>query len=192
MQQYLFRGKRKDNGEWAFGSLVSTSIDEAFILLGVTGHIKRDDYECYMVEVKPETVGMYIDRIDKNGKNIYDGDIVQFISTESYEYDVDYDYEKLGDTPVRSVMRWNEEACGFRTTAQSRFKVTSDMLEVVGNCFDNPELVNPAVKDSVINTMKDPNLAAANQTTEQAEQNAQESASQDQAMEANAEEATEG
>jgi hypothetical protein len=76
MQQYLFRGKRKDNGEWATGCLVSTSSDEAFILIGVTGHIKRDDYEVYMVEVVSETVGQYVNRDDVKGLKIFEGDII--------------------------------------------------------------------------------------------------------------------
>jgi hypothetical protein len=37
MRDYLFRGKRKDNGQWVEGSLVSVTPDEAFILVGITG-----------------------------------------------------------------------------------------------------------------------------------------------------------
>ena len=76
MQQIKFRGKRIDNNEWVYGCYVSTTPDESFILLGVTAHIKRDDYEVYMIPVKPETVGQYIGSTDRYEKEIYVGDTI--------------------------------------------------------------------------------------------------------------------
>lgn len=78
---------------------------------------------------------------DKNRNDIYEGDIVQFRSTDSYEYDKAFDYENLGDTPIKAVMAWNEEACGFRAAIQSRFKIVKEMLEIVGNIHEHPHLL---------------------------------------------------
>lgn len=78
---------------------------------------------------------------DKYGKEIYEGDIVQFKSTDSYEYMAVYDYENLCDSPINTVVEWNESACGFRLKFQSRFKILKNMLELVGNIYETPNLI---------------------------------------------------
>lgn len=136
--EYKFRGKRKDNGGWAYGCYVSTNPDEAFILLGVTGHIKRDDYECYMVEVYPATVSMWTGCYDVKGNMIFPGDIFGNI------------------IQLRCVVRKNKDGeyrlyfVDKRITSISIFDDKVNKSQVQGNIHDNPELLTPADKTAKI------------------------------------------
>jgi uncharacterized phage protein (TIGR01671 family) len=148
MQQYLFRGKRKDNGKWETGCLVSTSPDEAFILIGVTGHIKRDDYECYMVEVRPETVGMYLFTNDANDRKVFDGDILSGrFSTGHSGKSIRH---KMMNYAVKLHKRFPEHLIEMPTGyGDYRFCPHIEDCSVIGNIHDNPELINPAAKEQL-------------------------------------------
>lgn len=137
--RYLFRAKRIDNGEWAEGMPFEIE-GKTMMLIRDDENLLRTHYldenmwnaEIYCVEVDPSTICRCIGSRDKNSKLIWENDIVKYRVYQRTErlYKVIYDYEEgswsLGcnSEPLYSIGGANSEKC-----------------EVVGNAFDNPELL---------------------------------------------------
>lgn len=131
MREIVFRGKRIDNGEWVEGYYVR--------LYGSNGRVSRriytscaevdcGDYYPDFFEVQPSTVGQYTGLKDKNGKRIFEGDIVDIL-TENEEIGV-VEYEDGG---------FLVSADGFCVDFHANINGTD--LDVIGNIHDNPELL---------------------------------------------------
>jgi len=135
MREILFRGKRVDNGTWAYGDLLHCD-DEMEIdseSLGENGG--------YII---PETVGQYTESTDKNGTMIFEGDIVR---TKKYGRIIelkDHTYTNVSDYDTFVVCY---SPCMFRLLREKPdrgFNLVNDgyaQLEVIGNIHDNPELL---------------------------------------------------
>lgn len=144
-REILFRGKRIDNGEWAEGGAVVDS-DSAHIVYQINEHIKRDDYECYAVEVYPVTVSQFTGLIDKNGKKIFEGDILSF--SESYAphfAKVIFATDEIGSCGCcYSAFQGSGFVGEILPGSDYSYSCFSEDLresEIIGNVFDNPELV---------------------------------------------------
>ena len=143
MREILFRGKRCDNGEWVQGFYVradhhwhKNGIHKDWIALGASANggwfALHNKYA-----VKSETVGQFTGFTDKNGKKIFDGDIIEWFLPEVSEY------------PSVAYIEYDEESFAWRVCWK---KYDPDWLEglnkeyisVIGNIHDNPELLeNP-------------------------------------------------
>ena len=140
MRTIKFRGKDVMTGEWVYGYFV---ILHSAITDGhgtVIGHkeepsIFNDEpgqrsVGCYWHTINPETVGQFTGLYDKNGKHIYDGDII-----------------KAGDEKTLIEVRFVRGVFAFLWNGDldDEFPCNSptwEWAEVIGNIHDNPELVN--------------------------------------------------
>lgn len=144
-RENLFRGKRLDNGEWVYGSLVQMLVDgriATFICpaeevgrgnkdvppMGILYTLNKDIFL-----VDPATVGQFTGAIDKNGNKIFEGDIFCPILNRPY------------------FIFWDKEKAGFALTNNQGYCLnyypnnTSEDT-IIGNIHDNPELLKGGEK----------------------------------------------
>ena len=121
MRTIKFRGKRVDTNEWVYGSL----IEDKYIVGNVIDW--NEDYfnTEYWWKVIPETVGQFTGLYDKNGKEIYEGDLVVYYASGFARIEF-----------VAGGFHIIQEEYGFDFMGQMLATI-----EVIGNIFDNKELL---------------------------------------------------
>lgn len=123
MREILFKAKRISDGKWIEGSLIVYSDQTTGIVYDI-GDIEGMRKEV----VRPETVCQYTGLTDRNGKKIFEGDIIHWTNWngEQKEASVCYDQE------------WNR-FCVWLNGAESmgvNMHLSTSGIEIVGNKFD--------------------------------------------------------
>jgi uncharacterized phage protein (TIGR01671 family) len=149
MREILFRGKRKDNGEWVFG-MPWIFKEKSCICPWKTGMCKYDT-GFFPVEVVPETVGQFTGLTDKNGKKIFEGDIVRLCKyafewedKSSWEFKIgviDFEDGCFVINDIYSSDGYNELSCVYNEIHFSNGYDENAIFEVIGNIYDNPEFL---------------------------------------------------
>lgn len=138
MREILFRGKTQYKSRWVEGFYylkkgkyaecndilfehhkITTGIEESYGSYGE--HSEDIEYDVF-----PETVGQYTGLTDKNGKKIFEGDIVEFQE--------EYGCIEYHDKEAKFVVKYDAGICDFD-------HIPVNEVEVIGNIHDNPELL---------------------------------------------------
>ena len=125
--RYKFRGKETDTGKWVYGYYFKDFNGKSYII-NTLQEIQNADTSNVWIEVLGETVGQYTGLKDKNGKEIFEGDIV-YIIPEDETGVIEWDNER-----VRYIVIYDNIITDFDNWYGKD-------LEVIGNIYDNPELL---------------------------------------------------
>ena len=129
--RYKFRGQKIDTKEWIYGSFIQMNSNEhqCFIFPENTPLcIELTDF--YTIPVLKETVGQYAGQHDRNGKEIYEGDLV-IVEQEDESELIEI---KWYDDASRFVLAASTYTCDFDN-------YSGEDCEVIGNIYENPELL---------------------------------------------------
>lgn len=131
MREILFRGKRKDNGEWIEGSLLLNKIPNS---KGNKEYIATSETDrVVLITVDPSTVGQYTGIKDKNGKKIFEEDIVK-VRIERADFITCVTWGKNSRGWKLKCDRTNIDSFG---TIKYYSLPSPDRIEVLGNIHDN-------------------------------------------------------
>lgn len=146
MREILFRGKEKNSGEWIYGDLRHISDGHGGYILCIVDNTNGRNNDVTGVEVVPETVGQYTGLTDKNGVKIFEGDIVKGTAYSATMIGVIVWIDEISSFGVRYVNAPNPTAWVNSSILRCAAigKTDEFAAEVIGNIYDNPELLNAA------------------------------------------------
>jgi uncharacterized phage protein (TIGR01671 family) len=139
-----YRGKRIDNGEWIYGALIVFR-GEYYIANPIC--VRTEDGERWLTiptsktKVDPSTVGQFTGLKDKNGKEIYEGDIVEL--TNTYKGMNTKSIVEIAFIDFTFAGKWRDEysPSGYMYNPLGSYNFPIVTIEVIGNIYENPELL---------------------------------------------------
>lgn len=150
MREILFRGKTTRNGEWVYGSLINVDTPSgSFCCILEQDYGDRYEYpyldaelgviDGQAIPVVPETVGQYIGYKDKNGKKVFEGDILEFVWPSGKLERRVISYHGAGYTYCDCHFYRDEVYDDY--IEDGEYGMIVEWREIIGNIYDNPELM---------------------------------------------------
>ena len=152
MREILFRGKRLQGGNWVEGYFFKSDINKEERESGKATLIFTPDCDTFIMVpechnsfmVVSATVGQYTGLNDKNGKRIFEGDILRIAKISD---GLGSCYHPPLDYPVNVVVKWDLCAWMWETLCEDKRYISFPNAwchyecEIIGNIHDNPELL---------------------------------------------------
>lgn len=135
--RYLSKAKRVDNGKWVEGYLIVDEKDYSKYFIGFVLGTNEDGtpHDLDVVQVDPSTICQCTGLKDKNGKLIFENDICdrkeeypEIVKYNNGDWTLDYSYSKGKES-------------GYCYCNLGFYALERKCVEVIGNKFDNPELL---------------------------------------------------
>jgi len=137
MREILFRGKRIDNGKWVYGYYAPCCLGRFPCSPCI---VPDPDGIWEPIEVDPFTIGQYTGLTDKNGKEIFEGDILK-VHDEIPLFDGYKSEEICYNGKVMYLDNRGMYVCEGNGDGNALFALNLDECQVIGNIHDNPELL---------------------------------------------------
>lgn len=150
-REFEFRGKLSHSGEWVYGSLLK--IDSKYHIVTESDMYEDGHHICQESDtptwVDPDTVGEFTGIMDKHGKKIFEGDILLWTRKS-----VHIEGSPIQDFSDKCIIYYDNDKCGFKFRCKldcgscvgsldfSDERAKESYIEVIGNIYDNPELLN--------------------------------------------------
>ena len=139
MIRIKFRGKREDNGEWVYGAFYPIKDEPVYFIINNCQSIDFDDNSTFFngYKVHKKSVGQFTGLHDKNGKEIYMGDIVTYKKSVG-------NWTGGTMTTTHKIIFTEEINAFVMECGISYIKLRKHWdyeYEVIGNIFENPELI---------------------------------------------------
>lgn len=137
-RQIKFRGKLINSEQWMYGGYYYHKPTDEQRIIAPTLNVKSilNDWN-----VQPESIGQFTGLLDRNGKEIYDGDIITVRG--NYPRVILWDKVSWAIMPCELYNDKHFWVMNLQHPGSDWWELFADEIDVVGNIYDNPELLDP-------------------------------------------------